>query len=550
MKLYQRIIACILSMAMVIQLTACSTTKVSEVGEKAKETANNIKDSVVEWYKEIDLSKFKTGWKAATDYLGSAYSAVVSSQYVERVGEAINSFKTSMNSAYKSARGVAQEAGYAAEKWAAGTFNIDAAVRQSKYRAETPNSHKLGSADVTTNWNEEASLKYYQSASGSANAQAEAVISAYRDYKNKAIASGNNEPLSLNEYLDKNGYESSTQDALMSSIYEGQTRIIPADQLEEAVNYLRGRITKLSTGGGEAGDARSKALQETLSKLKDRLEAPDGTKSKPASYEEMQAIAELCKEGKFKPEDFGMSLSQVITPKYILKQAMGVGFESSMLRMAFTIGPDLVSIVVDAVKNKKLDKKTLKDLSIDGAVAATEGFVEGSVSSIVVDLCQAGKLGENLKGAPENVVGALAFLTIEAMIAGCSLAKGEISAEDYGWLIADKAFTTLLSIPVTVGLAAVLPGAKLFVIVGCMAGGIIASTGYTFVKEIALEFIDGGGFEAIIPKDLVSKTTNIINSAKEKIAELNISEQMSNLKDFSVSTLNDGIVVIKGVFKK
>ena len=196
-----------------------------------------------------------------------------------------------------------------------------------------------------------------------------------------------------------------------------------------------------------------------------------------------------------------------------------------------------------------MDDETLKNIGIEGVIATSEGFVEGSVSSMVVNLCKQGVFGESLKGASPNVVAAFVFLIIEALISGYSLAKGEITSEEYGCLMADKILITALAIPVTIMLTAILPASKVCVLIGCFAGGVIASVGYTIVKGITLEFIDGGGFEAIIPEDLAGKVSKTIESAKTAVASLNMSEHFSNLQDFVVSTANDGFVILKGVFE-
>lgn len=531
--------ALLLTVVMLFQITACGFgDKIKDIANSAKDTAIDAKDAVVEWYQGIDLAKFKDGWDAAVNWAGSAYAATMSSELVANVGTAINNFKVDMNAAYGSARGIAQEAGFAAEKWMADTFNIDAAARGSSYSANTVNSHGLGSTDVTTNYGEQASLKYYSTARGSAHAQAETLIEAYHDYYVQA-----KNPMSLQEYMDSHGYDYETQSKLLP-LYDGQTRIIPTDQMEEATAYLQGRITKLSAIEGPEAEQLTKTYQQTLANLKDRLTAPDGTSSKPATYEEMQAVAELSQNGEFKPEDFGFTVSQVITPKYVLKQAVGTGLEVGLLKTVFTIGPDIYSIITEAVKSGDLDKEQLKEIGLEGAVAMSEGFVEGSVSRIVVTACQEGLLGEALKSASPNVIGAIVVLTIDAMIYGYTLATGKITAEDYGNLMADHIFVTALAIPTTSAFLALLPGTKLFTLAGCFAGGLVACVGYTFAKEAELELVDGGGFEAIIPVGI----GNGIESAKESIANLNLSDHLSNLKNFAVTTATNGYIKIKNVF--
>lgn len=524
---------------------AWNTTKekAGEIKDGAITKAGELKDAVVKWYNSIDFSKFKAGWDAATDWMGAAYSAAsfeafMQTDYIQGVSNAINDLGASINSAKGSVRGIAQEAGFAAEKWHAGTFNIDAAARGSSYKARVVGSTELGSADIVTDYGEEASLKYYNSGRGSAQAQAKTLIEAY--HNSGAAKTGQ----SFEKYLDSHGYDSEAYNKLLP-LYDGQMRIIPTDQMSEAKAYLQGRIDKLSTIPGPQAEQLSSVYQQTLDGLKDRLVSPDGsTSSKPMSYEEMQAIAELSQDGSFKPEDFGLTVSQVIPPKYILKEAMGTGLEVGAMKTLFTIGPDVYAIIAEAIKTGNIDQSKIKDTGIEGIISMSEGFVEGSLSRIVIQACQEGLLGEALKNASPNVVGSIVFLTIEAVISGYSLAKGEITPEEYGNMMADRIMITVLAMPVSAAILWFLPGAKLFTLIGCLAGGMIASGGYTLAKEAVLEFVDGGGFEAIIPVGIADK----IETVKDKVANMNWSGQLSNLKEYAVSTASNGYITIKSVF--
>ena len=314
--------------------------------------------------------------------------------------------------------------------------------------------------------------------------------------------------------------------------------------MEEAVSFLHGRIDTLSAIDGEVASARTQSYQETLYRLRDRLSAPDGTTSTPVTNEDMQAIAELSQKGEFAPEDFGITLSQAISPMYVLKQAMGTGLQVGVLKTVFTVGPDLVSIIAEAIKTGAIDEETLKETGIEGALAMSSGFVEGSLCRIITTLCKEGTLGVALKNASPTVVAALVFLTIEAMISGYSLVKGTISASEYGCLMADKSMTTLLAIPATAMMLSVLPHTTFFILVGCFAGAIIASAGYTAGKEVVLEFADGGGFGAIVPVGVANR----LSSLKQAITSINFSGHLSNLKGFAVTTAENGLIYVKSIF--
>lgn len=533
----------VISLAIVIclmtNLVACSMEEAkqtagstwNEIGKKA-ETA---KETVVDWWSNIDFSKFKQGWDYSVEFLGTNYNAIMSSQYVESIENAITTLKTDINSVAGSMRGTAQEAGYLAEKWASDTFNINAKANGSEYSAEVVGSNEFGSVDVATNYGENASLKYYKTAQGSAEAQAKTLLEAYKEYQSKA-----KDPISLKDYMDKNGYDSSTQEDLLASVYEGQTRIIPTDQLSEAKAFLQGRIDKLSSIDGDVASARTKSYQETLNSLKDRLKAPDGTESKPLSSNEAKAIAELAQEGEFDPEDFGIKVSSVISPKYVFKQAMGTGLEVAALKTILTIGPDIFSILKEAISTGNIDESMLKETGLEGAIAAAEGFTEGSVCRVVTTMCSSGALGEGLKEANPSVVATLTVIVIEAAIRGYDLSQGKITPEEYGNMMVDRLMVGLLAVPTSALFLAILPATHIAMLAGGMAGCMVASIGYLAGKEVVLDFIDGGGFEAIVPVE-VAKTFSV---AKDKLASLDIKEKVSTFKDSVVSVANDGYIKV------
>ena len=343
--------------------------------------------------------------------------------------------------------------------------------------------------------------------------------------------------------MNERGYDPQTQEALLTSVYEGQTRIIPTDQLAEATEYLQGRIDKLSTIEGSVAEGRTQSYQETLEHLRDRLSAPDGTESTPLTREDAQAIAELSKDGGFKPEDFGITVSSVISPKYVVKQAVGTGLEVATINTILTAGPDLYSILKEAAETGNLDENALKEVGVEGAIAGSEGFVEGSVSRVITTLCQAGVLGEALKDANPSIVATLTVIAIEAAIHGYELSQGKITAEEYGNMMVDRLMVGMLALPTSALLLAILPATKIAMMAGCMAGGMLACVGYMVAKEAVMDIVDGGGFEAISPVE----ATNTMSVARNTIESLNIEENISTFKDSVISTANDGYIKVSSL---
>jgi|GEM_PF-2200585 len=521
-----------------IGFNGVSCDKMKSVGETAKSYASaagdaiiSAKDSVVDWFSNIDFSRFKDGWDKAKSFVGTRYTAVVSSEYISNVSAEIANLKTDINMSMGSLRTKASEAGFVAEKWVTDTFNIDAAAKGSNNRAYRLDSNGLGSVDVETTYEENASLKYYQTAQGSANAQATKIVKSYYEY-----CRGKESPMTLREYLDTQGFDCSELEALYKSLYEGQTRIIPSDQIAEAKAYLQGKADSVLTD--------SQVYKETLDHLKDRLESPDGVKSRPLSYEEAQAITELAIAGEFSPEQFNIKLSNVLSPKYVLKQAIGTGLTMATLGTVLSIGPDLFSVIVEAIKTNGIDEKKLEKIGIGAAISGAEGFVEGSMSHIMTTLCQGGVFGEALTQASPTIVATMTIVAIECVINAYSLAIGDMTIDEYGNNMAENVCISLLAIPTTALLLAALPSLKLVMLAGGIAGSMIACVGYTIAKEIVLDIVDGGGFEAFLPPEVA----DALSVAKSTISSINIVDSLSAVGDTILSTAEDGFIWIKSKF--
>lgn len=150
--------------------------------------------------------RVEEGWKTASEYLGATIKIDSSHAFIENVNSAIRNLEDSINADMGKRTSISAEAGFVAEKWTAGTFNIDALINGSTETAHVVGSTGLGSVDVSTSYGDNASLKYYQDANESAKAQATSIIKKYNIYKNNCLKQGK-EPLSMQKYVEKNGYD-------------------------------------------------------------------------------------------------------------------------------------------------------------------------------------------------------------------------------------------------------------------------------------------------------------------------------------------------------
>lgn len=478
----------------------------SSFGSTVRDSAVMVKDGVVDWYNNLDFTKFKDGWDYAVRFAGATYAVAISSDFMKDVGTAVEKAKTGLGNAYEKAADVTVSAGRAAKNWAVSTYS-----------------------NITDR-------HYYENGALSTE-QAQDLLEDYRKYCEKAENDGT-AIISFGDYLDEAELKPEIRSAMLSTALDGQKRIIPEDCIDDALAYIKGETDDLTAAVSKMTSAEASQFRDTLDDLKSRR-LKDAPASAP-SKESVQAVAELAEKGQVSLSEFGMSTTNYITSKYVLKQSIGAGAESAVLSAVFTIGPDLYSIMVQAAKSGEIDEEELKKTGIDGAIAAGRGFVEGSVSAAMVMACKSGTLGEGLTKISPELIGTLTVVSIDAIRYGFSLAKGEITSEDYGNLLAEEVVVASVAQGSGAILQTLLPFVPFAYLAGSLAGSMLGSVGYNFVREVTLEIKDGGGFAAVVPQFCLST----LDVAAEKIASLNLSLYLTNFKDMVVSTFNNGLITI------
>ncbi len=531
--------------------------KASEVGKTTVEsaegalktagyTATSVGNNIKRYVASIDTEKYKSGWDYASKYTGVAIASLKGKAYVETVQSITSQMQKELNEKVVSGRSVAQDAGFAAEIWHTNTFNLESVLNGSEYKATRPDSNAKASVDVSIEgkgYTQDYSLKYYKDAESSAKAQAKTFFEDYREYSSKAQRHGE-KVMSEEEYLTQYG---KSLDALYESLYSGQKRLIPADQLEDARKYLMKSQARMGASESVERQKFAPELQKSLDDLASRIEAPDGTKSKPLSEQDARLLVELTRDEKdMTLQTFHLTPADLITTRYILKQSVNAGAQSAAVSMAFAIGPDVYRILVDAAKDGKIDESKLKETGIEGVLAGSEGFVEGSVSSAIVIACQSGKFGAAYTNIAPETVGTLTVLVIDAMRFGYQLSKGQITEEEYAELMTEDIFIAMASQTSGALLQALFPFIPFAYIAGSMAGAMLASVGYQAGKELYLEVRGENGFETVVPITLKRG----VSIASNYTSSFNIGENIAKIKHSAVTMLNDGKLKITSIVNK
>ena len=189
---------------------------------------------------------------------------------------------------------------------------------------------------------EDYSLKYYKDGASSAMAQGHPLEWAYQRYihslKDKSTIPNRK------DFLSMNGIDPNTD--MMLGMYEGQARLIPSDQIKDAIAALDKQISKeLNNLNNPDREQVAKIFQDVKSKLTDHLSSPAGDQSLPLAETEAKVIATLGKEGKFDPRRYNIDLAKQADIKHICTNIFKAGLNAAWVSALIKMIPDIYKLI-------------------------------------------------------------------------------------------------------------------------------------------------------------------------------------------------------------
>lgn len=445
------------------------------------------------------MSAFKDGYDNFIRLSGTGIGAETGAIYVDSVETEIEKLVKAMNEPTRKIDKVKVDflKGFTAEWWHEGTFNIDAAVKGVKTRANAPDDN--GIVDIFLTSGEKYSLKYYKSGDKSAKEQAMTNLERYKkycaDYRSKH--NGQDPPISMEEYI-KDKFPN-------DPYYLGQGRLIPTDQMKDAEQWLKEQIAKETGNRPE----QVKRYQEALDNLTDRLKSSDGVESIPLTEEEARELARLAKEAGFDPAEWGLTTEDLITSKYIMNQAFKAGLSAALISVVLKVAPEICGIICKLIKEGKVDAEQFKSLGFAALSGGVESFVRGTVAAAITTACKAGKLGTALKTVDSNIIGAITAIAINTIENAVLMAFGKMSKHEFANKCVEDLVITVFSIGLgtagsAVATAMFSPAAAVFgymigSFVGSVVGGFVYNGAYSYAISFCVE--SGSTFFGLVEQD-------------------------------------------------
>lgn len=383
-------------------------------------------------------NEMQQGWEFAAAIAGTDYAINVGIEYIDAVKAAIEKLEYGINNHTYRGLGVRQFQGYVAEEWSAQTFNIDAVAAGSKDYARVLNSLEKGSVDVQLDSGGEYSMKSYANGTKSAVEQATFNVDA-------------GEPL-----------------------YRGQHRWVPMDQLQDAQAEAHRRVLHNRIIRPEIADSYA----ETKSKLTDVINNDEGIKSTPISRKELDEIALKGKQQDFNAKDADITLNNVISDEYILRQALKAGYTAASITIALQLAPEIYKTIDYLIKHGEINIPQIKKAGKKAFSSGTEGFIRGSVACSLLIKCKKGSLGAAFTNINPTLLGFAVTIIMQTVKDSVMVAAGKMTAQQMGMAFVDC----------TVAASGYLIGSKLGGAIGQVLGWELPVIGYLLGSLLGTSF--------------------------------------------------------------
>lgn len=432
-------------------------------------------------------------------FIASMYGAEKGIQYSGRVIQKRDELIEALNRFKGNAKSIDFLKGDIAEVWHGGTFNINAAQKSSTSHAEVPRLTDLGSPDIILENGKKFQLKYYKNAKKSVDAQATS---------NKQAANHPSTKKGASEKIESGEVSEN------ASLYDGQKRVVPSDQLEDAKKELDKKIAKESINRPE----EAKRYQETQDNLTDRVENDEGISSTPLTEEKSKEIAQNAQNGEVNPENTGLTDKDVIKMEYVIKNAAKAGLQSAAISagisMVFSLGAKLIN-------EKKyfwdFEAEDWKEVLLSSGMAGITGGISASVLNIV---------GSYSASAVPGVSAILmATFGIASLIP--DYLDGELTTDEFIVEAEVICFDAALILLTGVLGQTMIPVPALGAVIGSVAGMIAT----TIIQELWGEEL----------RELIIKFNEFIQTLFERVKDffIEIWEKLKRIKDLLAYLLDD-----------
>lgn len=479
-------------------------------------------------------STFTDGYKCfvknAGAYIGGELSRRSNETYLNSIQVEIDKFTKALSEYQGNAN--PQLKGLVAEAWHTQTFNIDAAAKRSVERATQVQSTGLASVDVSTSWGEDYSLKFYQSGAKSAFAQGHSLEYAYQRYIHN-LNEGAYIP-TREEYLRENGFDPNTDMSL--SMYEGQARLIPSDQIKDAIDALNKRIMReMNNLDNPNRAAVAERLIEVRDRLTDHITGPNGEKSISLTEHESRVLASQAKEGNFDPARYDITAAKKADALFICENSMKAGLNAAWISALLKAVPELVSVIKKMVKDGLVEFEDFENIGKAGLSGAKDGVVRGMLCAWLTSSAQLGHLGQSMQSATSSAsfapaIGVAVVLLYQAVSDGIKCARGQLTNTQYAYNVEKSLYVGVGGLVGGLALQSTIEIPVVSYAVGSMIGSLIGGLVFTTKESVMMSLCVKNGYTVF---GLVEQDYTMPDTVRKKLGFPVYGKEEYHFKEFN-----------------
>ena len=281
------------------------------------------------------------------------------------------------------------------------------------------------------------------------------------------------------------------------SLYVSQSRLIPSDQIQDAILALKKRIAH-DTYIPDRQHLVAK-YEETLRKLTDHIESPKGATSMRLTYKEAKTLHSLAKEGKFDPKRYDITLAEKADKIFICHNALKAGLNAAMTSALLKAIPHIISTIKKMIEDGYIQENDLEKISKGAMIGAEEGFIQGLLCAAITCISEVGYLGTILQDASHSEsfapgLAATVVLVKQAISDSIQMAKNKISVQEFCYNMEKAAFITVCGYGFGITLQSLVHIPVVAYTIGSMVGSILGGILYETKEKFFISLCVSNGY--------------------------------------------------------
>jgi hypothetical protein len=278
----------------------------------------------------------------------------------------------------------------------------------------------------------------------------------------------------------KNGEATAKQFA--NPNYSDSQKIAPSDQLAEVINEANSEAIRNQDIRPEV----AAAYQHTADTVSDHIEVGEAS-SKPLSEVDAKGIAtDLKQDGSIDPDAYGLNTESFVEWSDIFRESGSAALNAAAFSAAFTAAPHIYRIISRCIASGELDTALVRQCAGQVLASSSAAGLRGGLAAVITGSCQAGLMGNLLKGISPSAVGMATAMALNSIENSWRYAQGRLSGREMAFNSSRDAVALMMGAGGAALGQLIIPIPMLGALIGNLVGSTLGSLGVTHANDKVL----------------------------------------------------------------